>query len=57
MSLMDKIVKIKKLQKAANSAMMIIPELWIREMGWNRETLFEMEISLGKREITIREKK
>lgn len=53
MGLTEKVVKIKKLQKTSNSFMVLIPETWVRELDWCRETMLKVQVMLGEGKIII----
>ncbi len=55
MSLIDKIVKHKRLQRLSGSLTMIIPEAWIRNMNWTKTTPFAMEFKPFTKQIIITE--
>ena len=55
MSLTDKIVKHKRLQRLSGSLAMIVPESWIRDMEWKRDTNFAMEFKPFTKQIIITE--
>jgi len=40
--LTNKIVKRKKLQKLSDSLVVVIPNNWIEEMGWNRCSILQV---------------
>ncbi len=50
--LTNKIVKIKKIQKIGESLYILIPDTWIREFDWNRNTKLALEF-LPHRKIII----
>jgi hypothetical protein len=51
--LIDKLIKYKKLQKLSTSYVLIIPNNWIEEMNWDRETVFKVVWRPDDRQIII----
>lgn len=50
--LTNKVVKIKKIQVTGNNKVVILPKLWLDEMGWTRQTKLVMEL-LPHRKIIL----
>jgi len=52
-SLRDRLVKEKKLQKLGHSLALIIPDMMIKVLNWNQNTRLQLEVHPIKEEILI----
>ncbi len=53
--LINKIVKIKKIQKVGENLMILLPKMWINELNWNRNTKLVLEFLPHRKMIILSE--
>ncbi len=54
-NLTNKVVKIKKIQKVGENLMILLPKLWINEIGWTRKTKLVLEFLPHRKTLILSE--